>query len=315
MQQSPPAKTLTIEAGSAESALEEVTRRLGANAEIVDARKVHKGGIGGFFAREMVQITAKPRPGASDRFGTVLSSAMHPQDGDSDAGQEDGAPKETRSPSSETETSPRQAGSATQKATPAPTSPPGSPPPEWRLSGGADWSVAALARSDLPGAITEAVMDLDPRDDLGWIAAVAGAVAPWCRPLPSGSGVMIGESAGRVGTALDLEVVQPPAMAPYRGTFAAPISSDTKDLEWLETVQGDRWLHLVVGESDDARLLDDNVLVVSWSGDRGIATALRLASSLGLVLGYGVGSEIGAPAFRATPIDVALAVRKLVGRR
>lgn len=315
MQQSPPANGITVEAGSAESALEEVSRRLGANAEIVDARKVHKGGIGGFFAREMVQITAKPRPGDSHRFGTVLESAMHPQEGDPGMGEADRAATGAAPQSSGEEIPSTPDDQDLQQPTPAPASPPGAQPAEWRLRGGADWSVTALARSDLPGVIAEAVMDLDPRDDLGWIAAIAGAVSPWCRPLPSGSGVMIGEDAGRVGTALEMEVVTPPDMAPYRGEFAAPIAAGSDDLEWLDAVRGERWLHLVVSEGDDTRLLDDRVLAVSWSGDRGIATALRLASSLGLVLGYGVGSEIGAPGFRATPIDVALAVRKLVGRR
>ena len=43
-----PTDTLTVEAGTAEQALEEITTRLGPNAEIIDARKVQKGGIAGF---------------------------------------------------------------------------------------------------------------------------------------------------------------------------------------------------------------------------------------------------------------------------
>lgn len=62
-------------------------------------------------------------------------------------------------------------------------------------------------------------------------------------------------------------------------------------------------------------LLDGNVLAVSWVGRRGVAAALRLASSLGLVLGYGMDTGRGATAYRATPVDVALAIRELVGRR
>lgn len=283
------ADSLTIEAGTAESALEEITSRLGPNAEIVEARKVQKGGIGGFFARELVQITARPREGEKSPFEAALDSAL---------GGETAVEANTPEPSF-----------------PSPASPPGPAPADWRLSGGVDWSVTALARSDLPGAVIESVMDLDPRDDLGWIAAVAGAVAPWCRRLPSGSGVLVGQGAGRLGTALGIPVAQPPEMAPYQGEFATPITGAQGDLEWLEMVQGGRWVDLVVGEGEAGTLLDDEVLAVSWSGDEGVATALRLASSLGLVLGYGMGSELGAPAFRATPVDVALAVRKLVGRR
>lgn len=301
MQQSPPvsetdtANSLTIEAGSAESALEEVSRRLGPNAEIVNARKVHKGGIGGFFARELVQITARPRSGEPGPFGAALENAMNP--GISDEERETVAAQTERS-------------SADEPEPPAPRS-----SSEWRLNGGALWSVTALARADLPTPVTQAVMGLDPRDDLGWVAAIAGAVAPLCRPLPSGPGILVGGAAGRMGAALQMEVVTPPELAPYRGEFAAPVRSEQDDLDWLDTVRGERWLHLVVGEGNGPDLLDDEVLAVSWSGDHAIAPALRLASSLGLVLGFGMGSELGAPAHRATPIDVALAVRKLVGRR
>lgn len=299
MQQSPPVTsdgTLTIEAGSAESALEEVTRRLGPNAEIVEARKVHKGGIGGFFARELVQITARHREGDRGPFGATLEAALHPSDASSH-----GALPEPETADADVA---------------SPASPPAaSPPPEWRLRGGADWSVIALARADLPTTVTDSVMDLDPRDDLGWLAAIAGAVAPWCRPLPSGSAVMVGQAAARMGAALGIEVIEPSGTAPYGGQFAAPVTGRSEDREWLETVRGERWTHLVVGEGDTTSVLDDDVLAVSWSGDQSIAIALRLASSLGLVLGYGMGSELGAPAHRATPIDVALAVRKLVGRR
>lgn len=303
MQQSPPvsepdtnANSLTIEAGSAESALEEITRRLGPNAEILEARKVHRGGIGGFFARELVQLTARPRVGEPGPFAAALDTAMRP---------ETPAKPEEAEPPLDSDPVPEE-------------TPPSTPTPfasDWRLSGGVDWSVTALLRADMPSVVTQAVMGLDPRDDLGWMAAIAGAVAPLCRPLPAGAGILVGAPAGRMGAALDIDVVTPPDMAPYSGEFAATITGGESDLAWLEMVRGDRWTHLVVGEGSGIDLLDDNVLAVSWSGDQAIAPALRMASSLGLVLGYGMGSELGAPAHRATPIDVALAVRKLMGRR
>lgn len=303
MQQSP-ADTLTVEAGTAEQALEEITARLGANAEIVDARKVQKGGIAGFFAKELVQITARPRQAedAPAPFERVLEAAL---------AREAVGPSDTTRAEAET----REA-TVSPPEPPAPAAPPQTvqtAPADWRLSGGVAWSVPALARCDLPSAITEAVMDLDPRDDLGWIAAIAGAVAPWCRPLPAGSSILVGNGADRIGRSLGIEVVRPSETAPYGGDFAAPVSASHR--EWVDTVRGERWLHLVVDDKASMDLLDGNVLAVSWVGRRGVAAALRLASSLGLVLGYGMDTGRGATAYRATPVDVALAIRELVGRR
>ena len=51
--------TVIVEAATVEEALAEVTRQLGAAAEIVEAKKVTTGGLGGFFAREAVQVMAR----------------------------------------------------------------------------------------------------------------------------------------------------------------------------------------------------------------------------------------------------------------
>src|SRR5690606_11279616 len=69
---------LTVEAGTAEQALAEISSRLGPDAEILDARKVPKGGIAGFFAKELVQITARSRHDGETRapFERVLETAL-----------------------------------------------------------------------------------------------------------------------------------------------------------------------------------------------------------------------------------------------
>lgn len=54
--------TDVVEADGAETALAEVHRRFGADARILDARRVLRGGIGGFFAREIVQLHVAPGP-------------------------------------------------------------------------------------------------------------------------------------------------------------------------------------------------------------------------------------------------------------
>ena len=51
------ATTVLVEGRTAEEALEKVHRDLGDDARILQAEKVRRGGVGGFFAREMVQLT------------------------------------------------------------------------------------------------------------------------------------------------------------------------------------------------------------------------------------------------------------------
>ncbi len=52
---------VTVEAETVEDALAEISATLGEDAEIMRAQKVHRGGVGGFFAKEMVQLTARRR--------------------------------------------------------------------------------------------------------------------------------------------------------------------------------------------------------------------------------------------------------------
>lgn len=51
---------LTVEAPTAEQAIEQVHERLGPDAEIVAADRVLRGGLWGFFPKQVVQLTARP---------------------------------------------------------------------------------------------------------------------------------------------------------------------------------------------------------------------------------------------------------------
>lgn len=57
----PPGDEIVVEAATTEEALARVSSRLGPDAVIVAAEKVHRGGVAGFFTKEMVKITARPR--------------------------------------------------------------------------------------------------------------------------------------------------------------------------------------------------------------------------------------------------------------
>ena len=61
--------TDVVEAATTEAAIAEVHQRLGPDARILDARRVLRGGVGGFFAKEHVQLHVAPgvAPAASRR--------------------------------------------------------------------------------------------------------------------------------------------------------------------------------------------------------------------------------------------------------
>src|SRR5882724_9104746 len=65
---------VTVEAPTAEEAIDRLSAVLGPDVDIVSAEKVARGGVGGFFAREMVQLTAR-RPGGAPGAGPVRTAA------------------------------------------------------------------------------------------------------------------------------------------------------------------------------------------------------------------------------------------------
>ena len=356
---------VTIEAGTVEEAMERLADELGADAEIIDAQKVHRGGIGGFFARERVELTARNRvtsdPRASMTFDDLLAAHVDDAHATVDMGRisefvggDTAGPRPAFQPDL---TSPD--GAMPDESDPAPVAvgplaglasrdaadepPLMAPPPvhdvparvpvqpsistsdEWRIqrpstatppgAGTVDWGVRQLIRHDAPGRLIAAVADLDQHDDLGWIHGLASSVAKLCRPLPPDDTIVVGVHADRLGAMLGIPVVEPGDIAPYTGSFASPLMGDPGDRRWLELVRGDRALHVIAGVSDRWReLLVCDPTVVSWVGESSVLDAVALASAVGAPLGYGTPDGVLSPMVRALPVDVALAIRRLVGR-
>lgn len=453
MLDTPPRDQVTVEAETVEDALAEISTEFGEDAEIVRAQKVHRGGVGGFFAKEIVQLTARrrrdvapplrPRPaggGIADvlermaqdadaedsDFRTVLQREMTGEPAVTNAAeflaavgwddqQEDAvadgesAPAEQAEfvpPFAETETFPEpvavgpalrsvpdpvdegaatedseevastqaEVGDPTAIAEPSagpvvplrdpaesdldeaasadpdePLDLPASPvnevveqapieiatpdtvdevatndPTSWRLAGAFDapagmgavsWSTTALLRLGLPGPVLSAVAGIDDRDDLGWIDAIAAAVAPHCGSLPTDNVIVVGPHAERLAEPLGLPLVRSGDMAPYDGSFCAMVEDNLEDRKWLEYVRGGRGIHLVVGDEPWQALLIDEPVAVSWVGETAVADALYLAFTLGATLGFGTVDGFVSSMVRAQPTDVALAVRRIVGRR
>jgi hypothetical protein len=194
----------------------------------------------------------------------------------------------------------------------------------WRTSQAVDapegmgpigWGTTALLRLGLPGPIVSAVAGLDPSDDMGWIDAIAAAVAPLCGQLPQDDIIIVGPHAERLAEPLGLPLVRSGDMAPYAGSFCAMVEDSAEDRRWLEFVRGGRGIHLVIGDEPWQELLIGEPVAVSWVGETAVASALYLAFTLGATLGFGTVDGFVSSMVRAQPTDVALAVRRMVGRQ
>jgi hypothetical protein len=401
---------VTVEAETVEEALVEVSAQLGTDAEIMRAQKVHRGGVGGFFAKEMVQLTARKRRvggvplrreqsrrgGIADvlerlaqdadaedgDFRTVLQRELAAQPDEPEATAEDfidavgwadpsdgaGAEEPARpvpvAPVDDDAPQPVPVGPVLKPAVPvsgpetekliaavaedaaaevshtAPAIPIEFTEPELEAlphalpepvdgpvaeqpepfdapegMGEVNWSTTALLRIGMPGPVVAAVSALEDDSDLGWVSAIADAVAPHCGLLATDDVIVVGPHAERLAEPLGLPLVHAGDMAPYDGSFCAMIEDTAQDRAWLEFVQGGRGIHLVIGDEPWQDLLVDEPVAVSWVGERAVADALYLAFTLGATLGFGTVDGFVSSLVRVRPTDVALAIRRVVGRR
>lgn len=81
--------TVTVEAPTTQEAMEAVTDRLGPRATIVRADRVLRGGVGGFFGKQMVQLTAAPAGAdhAATASATTEADRAADEDGDLSPGE------------------------------------------------------------------------------------------------------------------------------------------------------------------------------------------------------------------------------------
>lgn len=181
----PAEQAITIEAATIEEALAKVSADLGPNARILSADRVRRGGIGGFFAKEVVEVRAEPvgAPGkgvvaAFDQLLAAAEANDHPAAG----GEGPGEPDAARPPA----TTPDRRG--VSSTSPVVT---------------VDWSPARMTEVGLPHQLAQAVDGLDPADDLGHLQALTAALAPVCGPLPSGPARLVGSRADRLRAAVE----------------------------------------------------------------------------------------------------------------
>jgi hypothetical protein len=335
-----PGATEVVEAPTAEDAIAQVHASLGADARIVDARRVLRGGIGGFFAREVVQLHAAPA--ASSPASTVPASTV-PDGGavslagtwgavlrseagrtaDSEVVRPEASPVDRlldsasevpdavdfatflrRRLAEEDAAAPDVAG-GTGAGAPLEAAPPAERSPE------------VVAPEPFP---TGDVGEPSPATDGGPSWSV-GVLLQLGLPVELVRSLQVAEPADDLAWTTALAEVLRPSCRPLPtgpAVMLGPHAHLIGEIEgtpaarsetWLKALRGGRWLHLVVGGDGWRAPLADQPLAASWARTEDLPDALRCAVELGLVLGFG---PLGGRIRRARPLDVALAVRDLV---
>ncbi len=276
--------TVLIEADTIESALEALTERYGAEATIVSAERVRRGGVAGFFATEVVELVAIP-----PLSGRHIEEK--PVDEVIDVGR--GQPSGVDSAFARLLDAAEQADVARPSSTVAVLDVPNpdekpvadrSPDRPARRTAveGIRWNVSRLIEIGLPGSLIEDLMSLDPTDDLAHVEQLARSIAPLTGDMPAEPHRMIGTQDGRH-------------------------SAD------VEITDRSRPVHLVLAAGDQLDVTKPPPAIVSWAHDTAAPTAIAVAWQTGATLGW-AGSGDG-QVRRITPVDAALALRRLlVGR-
>ncbi len=364
--------TVVVEADTAESAMERLVDELGDDVRILEARKIRRGGVGGFFSRELVQLTAEvtqPAAAAAEpSFGEVLAArsgavATAPpsieitdlRGSDTAVAVDDIAAKTLAAsqitfapqpdpvmdppisidlrvrpamdeadieifepdpePQSTAELVFERASATRSEVVGSPGTVGGLPrAPHDDGRGSIDWGTTSLVRLGLPTPLINALSGVDRTDDLACLQTLAHAIAPLCGPLATDDTVVIGPATWGVAMLMDIEVVAAGDPAGDRSCIAVDSNGSAADRAWLDTSFEDRDTHLVIGADDAWReLLFRSPRFVSWTHRDSVIDALYVAATLDATLAYGVTSE-GGELLPARPLEVAIAVRDLMGR-
>lgn len=174
--------TVTIEAATVEEALGRLTEEIGPGARILRADRVRRGGIAGFFAREMVEIEAEA-PGGEGVAGVFDRMLEAAESADERPASNDSL---TQRPILESGPPP----ALTAQRRPVTTT---------------VWDSARMLELGLPGGLVQAVASLDPSDDLGHLTALVEALTPVCGMLPAQPMRLVGERAERLRSAVAID--------------------------------------------------------------------------------------------------------------
>ncbi len=278
--------TILIEADTIESALEALTEGYGSSATIVSAERVRRGGVAGFFAKEVVELVAVPPPSGrlSQAEGEVIDdrAAEAPTAGvDSAFAQLLGAAEQAESAGVRPSTNVALLDHP-EPSNPAPADLHSAPAPNQTPAEGIRWDVPRLIEIGLPGSLIEGLMPLDPADDLAHVERLARSIAPLTGDLPAEPHCLIGTRSGRHSA-------------------------------YTEISDRSRPVHLVLAYGDELDVTKPPPAIVSWADDEAAPTAVAVAWQTGAILGWSMCWD--GSLRRVTPVDAALAIRSLLETR
>lgn len=190
--ETPPASPVTIEADTVEEALARVTSELGPDATIVSAERVRRGGIAGFFAREVIELIAEPG-GALPILEAPAPEAPAIV-----------APPAPEAPTGGVETAFQRLLAAAEEDTPVVARPVVRETPPTPTGPYVRWDAGRLLDLGLPERLVQQVADLEPAADLAHLGSLAGAFQDICGEVPNGPHTMLGARMDRLATATDL---------------------------------------------------------------------------------------------------------------
>lgn len=159
-------ETLTIEADTVEAALAQLTERVGPGAKILSADRIRRGGVAGFFAREVIQLVAEVSPPSRDGVNTAFARMLAAVDSENDTAIDEG-----------------EASLPPPPVAPVPVIVP-EPVPAIDPDGGVRWSTASLLRLGMPASVVNRLAHLETDDDLGHLSVLSSILSNLCGDLP-----------------------------------------------------------------------------------------------------------------------------------
>ena len=270
---------VTVTARSSVEAQQAANDALGTDCTITSVEKVQEGGIGGFFATELVRMTAKPSKlqemdavltSAEDLVSSLRARAPHFADR---LLEEFCQEHKIVEPEQVWQRSPQYAAAQVSAHVPAPApAPVGAPqqhvvaaprPPEvlpnfspnvtvlqpapvalpMRTTVDQRWSHHVLRAMGIPDRVVDAALTHRPTGESEWIVALMGALRGLCTGGPVAPTVMVGPSCANLARQLKLISVAPDELVDSVSSVAVPHVTARAAAASLNG----RLVHLVVG--------------------------------------------------------------------
>ena len=256
------ASGVTVIARSNVEAHEAASVALGTDCTITSVEKIREGGIGGFFATELVKMTAKPSrlkdldeefdavfASAEDLVTSLRSKAPDFADRLLDEWRQDSwrapdpSPPPLTPPSLVDVVPLVHQAAATRQYSAAPTLAPAPTPPRRLVD--QRWSHRALRAMGVPDRLVDMALAVHPVTEGDWTVALMGALRHYCGRDLGNPMVMVGPSCANLARQLRLVSVAPEELIESVSSVAAPNISARAAASGLNG----RLVHLVVGGS------------------------------------------------------------------